>query len=110
MDVGGTTTDIGALVNGFPRESSIAVEIGGIRTNFRMPDILSLGLGGGTRIRLMAPARSGIGPDSVGYRLLEEAYVFGGSTLTASDVAVKAGLASFGDAGRDPDLPRDMAG
>src|SRR5579862_3379324 len=41
IDVGGTTTDIGALVHGFPRESSVAAEIGGVRTNFRMPDILS---------------------------------------------------------------------
>jgi N-methylhydantoinase A/oxoprolinase/acetone carboxylase beta subunit len=92
MDVGGTTTDIGALVNGFPRESSVAVNIGGVRTNFRMPDILSLGLGGGTRI-WVEEAGGGIriGPDSVGYRLLEEAFVFGGSTLTASDIAVKAG-------------------
>ena len=105
MDVGGTTTDIGALVNGFPRESSVAVNIGGVRTNFRMPDILSLGLGGGTRIRIEeAGRRIRIGPDSVGYRLLEEAFVFGGSTLTASDIAVKAGRASFGDAGRVPDL------
>src|SRR5882757_3540653 len=107
MDVGGTTTDIGALVNGFPRESSIAVEIGGIRTNFRMPDILSVGLGGGTRIRLNGTAPA-IGPDSVGYRLLEDAYLFGGSTLTASDIAVKAGLASFGDVARVPDLPAGM--
>ena len=104
MDVGGTTTDIGALVHGFPRESSIAVEIGGIRTNFRMPDILSVGLGGGTRIRLNGAAPV-IGPDSVGYRLLEDSYLFGGSTLTASDVAVKAGLANFGDVQRVPDLP-----
>ena len=58
MDVGGTTTDIGALVHGFPRESSIAVDIGGVRTNFRMPDILSMGLGGGTRIRLDGPGGS----------------------------------------------------
>lgn len=107
MDVGGTTTDIGALVHGFPRESSIAVEIGGIRTNFRMPDILSLGLGGGTRIRIKG-ADLEIGPDSVGYRLLEEAYIFGGSTLTASDVAVKAGLAHFGDVSRTPDLSSEM--
>jgi N-methylhydantoinase A/oxoprolinase/acetone carboxylase beta subunit len=104
MDVGGTTTDIGALVHGFPRESSIAVEIGGIRTNFRMPDILSVGLGGGTRIRLNGAAPV-IGPDSVGYRLLEDAYLFGGTTLTASDIAVKAGLAEFGDPTRVPDLP-----
>ena len=109
MDVGGTTTDIGALVNGFPRESSIAVDIGGVRTNFRMPDILSLGLGGGTRIHTNGAGEvTRIGPDSVGYRLLEEAYLFGGSTLTASDVAVKAGNASFGDVGRVPDLPPGM--
>jgi N-methylhydantoinase A/oxoprolinase/acetone carboxylase beta subunit len=103
MDVGGTTTDIGALVHGFPRESSFAVEIGGVRTNFRMPDILSIGLGGGTRIRLHnGKSAITVGPDSVGFRLLEEAYVFGGSTLTASDIAVKAGLASFGDPARVP--------
>jgi N-methylhydantoinase A/oxoprolinase/acetone carboxylase beta subunit len=104
MDIGGTTTDIGALVHGFPRESSVAVEIGGVRTNFRMPDILSIGLGGGTRIRLAADGDIGIGPDSVGFRLLEDALVFGGDTLTASDVAVKAGLATFGDPARAPDL------
>ncbi|GFE78433.1 hydantoinase [Steroidobacter agaridevorans] len=105
MDVGGTTTDIGALVNGFPRESSIAVNIGGVRTNFRMPDILSIGLGGGTRIHLDRDGwPSAIGPDSVGYRLPEEAYLFGGSTLTASDIAVKAGLARFGTPENIPSL------
>ena len=109
MDVGGTTTDIGALVNGFPRESSIAVDIGGVRTNFRMPDILSIGLGGGTRIHGATAAETlRIGPDSVGYRLLEASYLFGGSTLTASDIAVKAGYASFGEVSRVPDLPRGM--
>ncbi len=46
VDIGGTTTDIGMLINGFPRESAAAVDIGGVRTNFRMPDILALGLGG----------------------------------------------------------------
>jgi N-methylhydantoinase A/oxoprolinase/acetone carboxylase beta subunit len=104
MDVGGTTTDIGALVHGFPRESAMAVDVGGVRTNFRMPDIVSIGLGGGTRIRLDGAQPVQVGPDSVGYRLLEEACIFGGSTLTASDIAVKAGYAAFGDASRVPDL------
>jgi N-methylhydantoinase A/oxoprolinase/acetone carboxylase beta subunit len=36
---------VGVLVKGFPRESAIAVEIGQVRTNFRMPDIYSIGLG-----------------------------------------------------------------
>lgn len=95
LDVGGTTTDIGVLVGGFPRESAVSVDIGGVRTNFRMPDTLALGLGGGTRIHQGEGLR--IGPDSAGYRLLTEALLFGGGTLTASDVAVAAGRARFGD-------------
>lgn len=113
MDVGGTTTDIGVLANGFPRESSVAVDIGGVRTNFRMPDILAIGLGGGTRVHLdsaLYGARAlpeealRVGPDSVGYRIAEDAMLFGGDTLTASDVAVAAGKAAFGDAGKLPGL------
>lgn len=113
MDVGGTTTDIGVLANGFPRESSVAVDIGGVRTNFRMPDILAIGLGGGTRVHLdptlyaaraVPEAALRVGPDSVGYRIAEEAMLFGGDTLTASDVAVAAGKAAFGDVGKLPDL------
>ena len=45
-----------------------------------------------------------VGPDSVGFRLTEEAVLFGGGTLTASDVAVAAGQASFGDPARLPKL------
>ena len=50
VDVGGTTTDLGVIQNGFPRESSVAVTIGGVRTNFRMPDVISIGMGGGSII------------------------------------------------------------
>ena len=32
MDVGGTTSDVGMLVHGFPREASVAVDIGGVAT------------------------------------------------------------------------------
>ncbi|WP_324699731.1 hydantoinase/oxoprolinase family protein [Novosphingobium sp. RL4] len=106
MDVGGTTTDIGVLASGYPRESSISVDIGGARTNFRMPDILAIGLGGGTRIHLdpalyeagePAGAALRVGPDSVGYRLAQEGMLFGGQTLTASDIALRTGQADFGD-------------
>ncbi len=94
VDVGGTTTDVGALVRGFPREAAVAVEIAGVRTNFRMPDMVSIPLGGGTVID-GEPLR--IGPESVGYRLTEEALVFGGSTLTATDIAVAGGKAAIGE-------------
>lgn len=105
LDVGGTTTDGGVLVNGFPREASFEVEIGGVRTNFRMPDVMSVGLGGGS---LVSADGGQVGPQSVGYRLSEEALIFGGQTLTASDIAVAAGRASFGDPERVRSLPRDL--
>ncbi|MCG1008434.1 hydantoinase/oxoprolinase family protein [Salinicoccus sp. ID82-1] len=102
-DIGGTTTDIGVLNNGFPRESSLSVELGGVQTNFRMPDIYSLALGGGTIITLDGEDFK-IGPDSVGYRLPEKAKVFGGDTLTVTDIAVAKGILSLGDAEKVKDL------
>ena len=94
-DVGGTSTDLGVLANGFPRESSQGVEIGGIRTNFRMPDLVTIALGGGTVVS-GDPGDVRIGPRSVGYRLEREALVFGGTTPTLTDSAVAAGRASLG--------------
>ena len=94
VDVGGTTTDIGVLQHGFPRVAGLAVDIGGVRTNFRMPDTYSIGLGGGTIIQ-SDPLK--VGPQSVGYRLTEEALVFGGNTLTTTDVIVAAGHEAIGD-------------
>ena len=95
IDIGGTTCDIGALVNGFPRESAISVDIGGVRTNFRMPDVLAIGLGGGSLVEEQTGGE--VGPRSVGYRLTEEALVFGGKTLTATDIAVAANMADIGE-------------
>jgi N-methylhydantoinase A/oxoprolinase/acetone carboxylase beta subunit len=107
MDIGGTTTDVGVLVQGFPRESSVAVDIGGVRTNFRMPDLLSIGLGGGSLVTT-AGGRVRVGPRSVGYRIAEEALVFGGGTLTATDIAVAAGYAEVGDRDRVARLDRRL--
>jgi len=97
VDIGGTTSDVGVLVQSFPRESSLAVEIGGARTNFRMPDLVSIGLGGGTIIRIKDNGEYTIGPDSVGYRLPEKSLIFGGDTLTTTDVAVALGKVKLGD-------------
>ena len=99
-DIGGTTTDIGVLRGGFPRESSLQVDIGGVRTNFRMPDVTALGLGGGSIVRSQSDGSVAIGPDSVGFELTQRALVFGGDTLTATDLAVAAGYADIGDAAR----------
>jgi N-methylhydantoinase A/oxoprolinase/acetone carboxylase beta subunit len=96
LDVGGTTSDIGTVVNSFPRESAVAVDIGGVRTNFRMPDLISRGLGGGSLVRQDNDGVT-VGPQSVGYRLTEQALVFGGSVLTATDIVVAAGAHDIGD-------------
>lgn len=110
LDIGGTTSDVGVLTHGFPRESSVAVTVGGVRTNFRMPDINSIGLGGGSIVHVADDGSVTIGPDSVGYQITDKALVFGGDTLTATDIAVRLGLAKVGDpdkvANLDPMLAR----
>lgn len=97
IDVGGTTTDVGQLRHGFPREANSVVRVGGVRTLFRMPDVMSIGLGGGSHVSL-EPLE--VGPLSVGYRLLTDGVAFGGGQLTASDVAIAAGRLTLGDRGR----------
>ena len=94
IDVGGTTTDVGQLRHGFPREANSVVKVGGVRTLFRMPDLLSIGLGGGSHV-VLDPLK--VGPLSVGYRLLKEGVAFGGSQLTTTDIAVASGVLDLGD-------------
>jgi N-methylhydantoinase A/oxoprolinase/acetone carboxylase beta subunit len=97
VDVGGTTSDIGALTHGYPRESSAAVELGEVRTNFRMPDILALAIGGGTMVAMNGYDAIELGPQSVGHQLTERALSFGGDTLTLTDVALTHGAMSWHD-------------
>ena len=110
IDVGGTTTDLGVIQNGFPRESSVAVTIGGVRTNFRMPDVVSIGLGGGSIVRQREDGTVTVGPDSVGYQITEKALVFGGDVCTATDIAVRLGMTVLGDTSRVSHLSEEFAG
>lgn len=107
VDIGGTTSDVGSLTKGFPRQATVAVEVGGVRTNFRMPDVFSIGLGGGS---LVVDGDKGVtvGPRSVGYRIITEALIFGGQTLTTSDIIVAAGKADLGDAAKVAHLTPDL--
>ena len=109
VDVGGTTSDIGALKGGFPREANAVVQVGGVRTLFRMPDLLSIGLGGGSHVVADEAGRIRIGPRSVGFRLPELARIFGGPQLTTSDIAVRAGLLELGDVGRIAEVTTHFA-
>ncbi|KLT44591.1 putative hydantoinase [Cutaneotrichosporon oleaginosum] len=98
IDVGGTTTEIGVLLpTGFPRQAGAFHELVGVPLNFSMPHVHSMGLGGGSRVRV--GEKTTVGPDSVGYRITEEALCFGGRTLVATDIAVAAGKGGrIGDA------------
>ncbi|MDE2635718.1 MAG: hydantoinase/oxoprolinase family protein [Chloroflexota bacterium] len=92
VDVGGTTTDIGVLQHGFPRVAALAVDIGGVRTNFRMPDTYSIGLGGGS---LVTPHPKSLPGGSVSTRPHEE----GGTTLAPDtpSLLVGEGAGGWGD-------------
>jgi N-methylhydantoinase A/oxoprolinase/acetone carboxylase beta subunit len=69
-----------------------------------MPDVYSVGLGGGSLVDFEAGT---VGPRSVGFRLTSEALIFGGDTITTSDIAVAAGVAEFGDPSRVAHLAKD---
>ena len=107
VDIGGTTSDVGSLHKGFPRQATVAVEVGGVRTNFRMPDVFSFGLGGGSHV-VDGPNGVKVGPLSVGYRLTEDALVFGGAQMTTTDIVVAAGRVDLGDKNRVASIPKDL--
>jgi len=110
VDIGGTTTDVGALQHGFPRQAATVVDVGGVRTNFRMPDVFSIGLGGGSMVRGEGDVVT-VGPQSVGYKIIKEAKVFGGDVLTATDIAVASGdVVEVGDASKVADIDPALTG
>lgn len=108
VDIGGTSTDVGVLSKGFARETVESSELGGVRTNFSMPDVLSVALGGGTVVRFKDRGSVELGPDSVGYRLLQAGRAFGGDTLTTTDIAIARGAVNLGNADYLSDLTKDQ--
>ncbi|OAL19175.1 hypothetical protein AYO20_11673 [Fonsecaea nubica] len=92
IDIGGTTSDSGLLLpNGLPRMSSLMSLVGGVRTNFALPAVESVGLGGGSIIRV-SPDHLTVGPDSVALELPTKARLFGGDVLTATDIVAASEL------------------
>lgn len=68
----------------------------------------SLAIGGGSLVT-QEGGRTSVGPTSVGYRITDEALVFGGQTLTSTDIAVAAGLAkNVGDASKVSHISDDL--
>ncbi|KAF2773044.1 hypothetical protein EJ03DRAFT_387343 [Teratosphaeria nubilosa] len=108
-DIGGTTTDVCALLpSGFPRQAGTWVEIGGVRCAFPMPEVRSIALGGGTKILPCGDGTVTVGPESVGHKLLQDGLVFGGDVLTATDIVVAIGNEQIGETSRVKDIPDQM--
>ncbi|KIV84992.1 hypothetical protein PV11_00733 [Exophiala sideris] len=108
VDIGGTTTDLCALLpSGFPRQAPNFIEVGGVRTAFSMPEVLSIGLGGGSRVR-QQDNKVSVGPDSVAHRLTTDAMVFGGSVMTSTDIVVASGSANVGQSEHVRGIPQTL--
>lgn len=109
VDIGGTTCDVGViLASGLPRQASAYVTVAGVRVNYSMPHLHSIGLGGGSLVRRSDDGKMRVGPESVGHFLTEEALVFGGQTCTSSDIAVASHQADMGDAAKVAHLSPDF--
>lgn len=87
VDIGGTSTDVGIVKDGLVRRSFNLTKIGGISLNFLVPNILSIALGGGSKI-VYKKNEILIGPDSVGKNIIKDALCFGGKVLTLTDIAL----------------------
>eukprot|EP00929_Paragymnodinium_shiwhaense_P024128 TRINITY_DN14957_c0_g1_i20.p1 TRINITY_DN14957_c0_g1~~TRINITY_DN14957_c0_g1_i20.p1 ORF type:complete len:836 (+),score=109.34 TRINITY_DN14957_c0_g1_i20:98-2605(+) len=93
VDIGGTTTDVGPIVKGFPQPASWDAYIADVRTNFPLPSVHSIAMGGGS---IVQPQGADVGPSSVGPRLMIDSLSFGGSEYTATDVALSLNKAPRG--------------
>jgi N-methylhydantoinase A/oxoprolinase/acetone carboxylase beta subunit len=84
VDIGGTSTDIGIVENGFPRYSMSGAVIANIPTNFMLPDIQVLALGGGSKVKRTVAGYE-IGPESIAADIFTKSLSFGGDCLTVFD-------------------------
>ncbi|RPD65174.1 hydantoinase/oxoprolinase [Lentinus tigrinus ALCF2SS1-7] len=113
VDIGGTTSDVGVLLpSGFPRQAASFIEVGGVRTNFAMADVQSIGLGGGSIVRVSqtekGSTRVTVGPESVGHNLMRDAKVFGGTVFTSTDLVVASGRAELGEKAKVQDVSAEV--
>ncbi|MDH4479950.1 MAG: hydantoinase/oxoprolinase family protein [Rhodoferax sp.] len=64
-DMGGTTTDLGVLIDGRPRVNEEGAEVGGWRTMVRAIDVRTIGLGGDSEVALGAAGKLTINPQRI---------------------------------------------
>ncbi|PIE42536.1 MAG: hydantoinase [Gammaproteobacteria bacterium] len=90
IDVGGTTSDIGAVDN-LRIVSERRGKIEGIATSFELSDVRSYGVGGSSIIRVV-DGKITVGPKSVGAAPGPACFGFGGKEATITDVNLLLGI------------------
>lgn len=90
IDVGGTTTDVGAV-----EDLRIATDrrgqVGGIPISFELSDVRSSGVGGSSILRVV-DGEITVGPESVGAAPGPACFGFGGTEATITDVNLLLGV------------------
>ena len=64
-DMGGTTTDLGVLLDGRPRVAPDGAELGGWRTMVRAIDVRTIGLGGDSEVLLGPQGKLSVSPQRI---------------------------------------------
>lgn len=90
IDVGGTSTDIGAVDN-LTIASDRRGRINGVPISMELSDVRSIGVGGSSVIRA-TPEGIMVGPDSVGAAPGPACFGFGGTEATLTDVNLLLGV------------------
>jgi N-methylhydantoinase A len=90
-DVGGTTFDVGLVVNGEPVISSTTV-MNQYNLSLPMIDIVSIGAGGGSIAKVDVGSTLLVGPESAGARPGPVCYGIGGTEPTVTDADVVLGF------------------
>ncbi|CAN5188486.1 hydantoinase/oxoprolinase family protein [soil metagenome] len=91
-DMGGTSFDVGIIVDGKPLLSATH-EVGGYHLNTPMIDIRAIGAGGGSIARVESGLLR-VGPESAGANPGPVCYGRGGQSVTVTDADVALGLIS----------------
>lgn len=94
LDIGGTTTDMGIIIDQVPLLEPLGIEIGGLKTLVRALNTESIALGGDSVVRVQS-GHIFIGPDREG-----PAMAFGGPLPTPTDALVVLGIMKEGDRSR----------
>lgn len=90
MDIGGTTTDVGVVVDGVIATADRGA-VAGAPISFPMSDVQSSGVGGSSVIAVR-DGRITVGPDSVGAAPGPACFGFGGRQATITDVNLLLGV------------------